>query len=79
MWSNPQETSNLLIFTEGILNGKLHFLVQCRAFALFSYVEEKNFDFYILQMVRKYFTLLEKIDEKCFISLQRKSDNTRKS
>ena len=26
MWSNSQETANLAIFTEEILNGKLHFL-----------------------------------------------------
>ena len=26
MWPNPQETSDLVAFTEEILNGKLHFL-----------------------------------------------------
>ena len=26
MWSNPQETADLVIFTEEIFNGKLHFL-----------------------------------------------------
>ena len=26
MWSNPQETADLVTFTEEILNGKLHFL-----------------------------------------------------
>ena len=26
MWSNPQETADLITFTEEILNGKLHFL-----------------------------------------------------
>ena len=26
MWPNPQETADLVIFTEEILNGKLHFL-----------------------------------------------------
>ena len=26
MWSNPQETSDLVTFTEGILDGKLHYL-----------------------------------------------------
>ena len=25
MWSNPLETAGLIIFTEEILNGKLHF------------------------------------------------------
>ena len=28
MWPNPQETADLVTFTEEILNGKLHFL--CR-------------------------------------------------
>ena len=26
MWSNPQETQDLVTFTEKILNGKFHFL-----------------------------------------------------
>ena len=26
MWPNPQETADLVAFTEEILNGKLHFL-----------------------------------------------------
>ena len=26
MWPNPQETADLVMFTEEILNGKLHFL-----------------------------------------------------
>ena len=26
MWPNPQETADLVAFTEKILNGKLHFL-----------------------------------------------------
>ena len=29
MWSNPLETADLVTFTEEILNGKLHFFVQC--------------------------------------------------
>ena len=29
MWSNPQFSADLVIFTEEILNEKLHFLVQC--------------------------------------------------
>ena len=28
MWPNPQETTDLVNFTEEILNGKLHFFVQ---------------------------------------------------
>ena len=27
MWPNPQETAELVTFTEEILNGKLHFLL----------------------------------------------------
>ena len=30
MLLNPQETADLVIFTEEILNGELHFFVQCR-------------------------------------------------
>ena len=30
MWSNPQETADLVRFTEEILNGKLHFLCRVR-------------------------------------------------
>ena len=30
MWLNPQETADLVTFTEEILNGKLHFYVQCK-------------------------------------------------
>ena len=29
MLPNPQETADLVTFTEEILNGKLHFFVQC--------------------------------------------------
>ena len=29
MWPNPQETANLVTFTEEILNVKLHFYVLC--------------------------------------------------
>ena len=28
MWTNPQETADLVTFTEGILDGKLHFLFE---------------------------------------------------
>ena len=29
MWPNPQFSADLVTFTEEILNGKLHFFVQC--------------------------------------------------
>ena len=36
MWPNPQETVDLVTFTEEILNGKLHFLSRaCKRFAHF--------------------------------------------
>ena len=34
MWPNPQETADLVTFTEETLNGKLHFL--CSAYAQVS-------------------------------------------
>ena len=34
MWPNPQETADLVTFTEEILNGKLHFLCSVRVFFL---------------------------------------------
>ena len=30
MWSKPQETADLVTFTEEILNGKLYYFVQCQ-------------------------------------------------
>ena len=30
MWPNPQETVDLVTFTEEIHDGKLHFFVQCK-------------------------------------------------
>ena len=30
MWPNPQETADLVKFTEEILNAKLYFFVQCK-------------------------------------------------
>ena len=34
MWPNPQETADLVKFTEEILNGKLHFLCSGNGFKL---------------------------------------------
>ena len=36
MWPNPQETADLIVFTEEILNGKLYFL--CRVWILLNFV-----------------------------------------
>ena len=36
MWPNLQETADLVTFTEEILNGKLHFFVQCISRATFQ-------------------------------------------
>ena len=33
MWSNTQETGDLVIFTEEIINGKLHFLCSGKTFS----------------------------------------------
>ena len=37
MWPNPQETADLVTFTEEILDGKLHFLCSedCENYELF--------------------------------------------
>ena len=40
MWPNPQETVDLVTFTEEILNEKFHFFVQCESTNRFSI--EKN-------------------------------------
>ena len=32
MWSNPQETADLVTFTEETLNGKLHFLCSVKSY-----------------------------------------------
>ena len=36
MWPNPQETADLVTFTEEILNGKLHFLCSVLGTLLFN-------------------------------------------
>ena len=38
MWPNPQETSGLVISTEEILNGKLHFLYSVNYFGWASHL-----------------------------------------
>ena len=53
MWPNPQETMDLVTFTEEILNGKLHFL--CSDVFTVSLIE--NMALPLIQM-----ELLEKID-----------------
>ena len=40
MWPNPQETAELVSFTDEILNGKLHFL--CSDFEAMSLLKNKN-------------------------------------
>ena len=39
MWPNPQETAELITFTEEIFNGKLHFLCSIKEIVLFPCVE----------------------------------------
>ena len=39
MWPNPQETADLVTFTEEILNGKLHF---CAVYKEKKTVEDVN-------------------------------------
>ena len=37
MWPNPQETADLVTFTEEILNEKFHFLYSLKVLFLFEY------------------------------------------
>ena len=41
MWSNPEETADLVTFTEEILDGKLHFLRSDNS----NHQKEKHFEF----------------------------------
>ena len=43
MWPNPQETADLVIFTEEIRNGKLHFL--CSVIDLVIFTDEMLIEF----------------------------------
>ena len=38
MWPNPQETADLVTFTQEILNGKSHFLRSVSSFAVNTYL-----------------------------------------
>ena len=42
MWPNPQETADLVTFTEENLNGKLHFCAVYFACAVSSILQAKN-------------------------------------
>ena len=41
MWANPQETADMVIFTEKILNGKLHFLCSENKLSPYSKSEQE--------------------------------------
>ena len=41
MWPNPEETADLVTFTEEILNGMIHFL--CSAFSLIILYSESSY------------------------------------
>ena len=48
MWPNPQFPADLVTFTEEILNGKLHFFVQCLSDDICQLIKEaisKGIDF----------------------------------
>ena len=53
MWSYPQESANLVTFTEEILNGKLHFL--------YSVVSNKK----LHGLLCLNFKVLKKFEENC--------------
>ena len=58
MWLNPQETTDLVTFTEEILNGKLHFL--CSLIESWNYAKLQNWGFKCL----KNFSLVIRNDPK---------------
>ena len=45
MWSNPQETADLITFIEEILNGKLYFLYSVTGMPETSFIQVQNFFF----------------------------------
>ena len=51
MWPNPQETADLVIFTEDILNGKLHFL--CSVRFSFDILQKLSFNFLVCFFCKK--------------------------
>ena len=64
MWSNPQETADLVTFTEEILNGNFYFLccVRCKWTLKMSYLlmTEKSFEsFLIYQVLRCHLKILK--------------------
>ena len=52
MWPNPQETADLVKFTEEILNGKLHFL--CSGLTIIIKNNNNNFRITIRRTSRFY-------------------------
>ena len=64
MWLDPQETSNLVTFTEETLNGKFHFFVRC----VFEYTVDDN-----LKQVENTPILVLGIDKNSSTWIERKS------
>ena len=58
MWPNPQETEDLVTFTEKILNGKLHFLCSEIAWFLLVYLVSINTAKHQIEHYTKQFSVL---------------------
>ena len=68
MWSNPQETANLVTFTKGILNGKLHFL--CSDIIMPEENVNQEFRLTKIDEIRNY--LIEEINQNKLLSKKHK-------
>ena len=68
MWSNPQETANLVTFTKGILNGKLNFL--CSDIIMPEENVNQEFRLTKIDEIRNY--LIEEINQNKLLSKKHK-------
>ena len=68
MWSNPQETANLVTFTKGILNGKLHF--SCSDIIMPEENVNQEFRLTKIDEIRNY--LIEEINQNKLLSKKHK-------
>ena len=58
MWSNPQETADLIAFTKEILNGKLHFLYSVCYCEDYCQEDLKNLSIFCCRILSKTIVIL---------------------